>query len=193
MIGYVTHYYIEDRGPFRNLSDLDAETCVQVISELRSERMAGRQHRLFGRTYMQMRRRDEDRMRDLFREAGGRPERLAPHYFVLGRSPWFRGLAADMRELRIPLDELPPLQTTVTYPDSFTAMGVAAEFGPPYEARPYHGRVYRLDELPALVERFGVPDPPADEDYDRYAQRSMEKYIEVQARTDSAVRHLLSD
>ena len=67
-----------------------------------------------------------------------------------------------MLEVRVPLTSLPDLQTSVTYPDSLTALGVVAEFGLPYEAKPYHGHVFRLGDLADLVERYGVPDAPAD-------------------------------
>jgi hypothetical protein len=187
VLDYVTHYYIEDRGPFRNLSDLSAEECQQVMDELSRERLAGRQHRRFGRIYMEMRRMTKARLRDLFVKAGGEPERSAPHYFVLGQSRWFRGLAANMREVRIPLTSLPDLQTSVTYPDSLTALGVVAEFGLPYQEQPYHGHVFRLGDLADLVERYGVPDAPADADYDGYEQREMEKYIEVQVWTEDVL------
>lgn len=32
-------------------------------------------------------------MRELFVAVGGQPDRRAPHYFCLGSSPWFEGLA----------------------------------------------------------------------------------------------------
>jgi hypothetical protein len=181
---FVTHYYIEERGPFRNLSDLSAEECKRVMDELARERLDGRQHRRFGRVYMEMRRMTEARLRDLFIKAGGQPERAAPHYFVLGRSPWFRALSSNMREIHVPLSALPDLQTSITYPDSFTALGVVAQFGLPYDPRPYHNRVFRLDDLAALTERYGIPDAPPDPDYKSYEKRDMEKYIEVQVWTD---------
>ena len=30
---FVTHYYLPDRGPFLNLSDLDAARSVEVLAE----------------------------------------------------------------------------------------------------------------------------------------------------------------
>lgn len=71
------------------------------------ERREGAQQRPFGRTYIEMRRVVEDRLRRQFIALGGRPERRAPHHFVLGESPWFRGLAVDMEEIRIPVSKLP--------------------------------------------------------------------------------------
>jgi len=110
---FVTHYYLANRGPFLNLSELDEPTLMEVMVELIRQRNESRQHRLFGRTYIAMRRLVEARLYQLFAQAGGRPERKSPHYFILGESPWFRGLAVNMQELRLPLTALPYDQTSL--------------------------------------------------------------------------------
>ncbi|HMC52070.1 MAG TPA: hypothetical protein VKI64_04855, partial [Acidimicrobiales bacterium] len=145
--GFVTHYHLPDRRPFLNLADLGEPQLTKVMDGLTRQRREGSQHRRFGRTYMEMRRLVEARLHRLFVEAGGRPQRRSPHYFVLGESAWFRGLAAGMREVQLPLTALPNDVTSATRPDSFTAMEVGPEFGPPHERRPYHARVFRLSEL----------------------------------------------
>ena len=103
--------------------------------------------RPFGRTYIEMRRVAEDRPRRQLAALGGRPERRAPHYFVLGESPWFRGLAVDMEEIRIPVSELPGAQATVTWGDSFAAMEATRDFGLAFVPKPYCGRLYRLEDI----------------------------------------------
>ena len=120
---FVTHYYRASRRPFQNLSDLDRETALDVMRQLMRERQAGLQHRIFGGTYLQMRRLTEQRLREAFLVIGGQPTRAAPHYFVLGESPWFRGLAEDMQEIRLLISELPASATSFTYPDSFYGDG----------------------------------------------------------------------
>lgn len=119
---------------------------------------------------------------------GGSPERRAPHYFVLGESPWFRGLAADMEEIRIPLSELPDAQTTVTRGDSFGAMEVSRDFGLAFTPQPYYGRLYRL------AARYGIPEP-APEGYAGLVTGDTpgptETFIEVQLWSDEPVRGYL--
>lgn len=127
----------------------------------------------------------------MFVAAGGQPERFAPHYFVLGESPWYRGLAEDMAQAQLPLSALPPAQTSITYPDSFTAMRFGAQFGIGCELRPYHGRVFLLGELPGLVEQFGIPDPSRDGDYHAWASWPAEAYIEVQLWSDEPIADYL--
>jgi hypothetical protein len=91
----------------------------------------------------------------------------------------------------IRLADLPTESTSLTFPDSFTAMGFGPDYGLPHEHRPYHGRVYRLEDLPALVSTYGLPDDdgsaddrsPAD-NYDGYQFRPFDKYIEIQLWSD---------
>jgi hypothetical protein len=189
--GFVTHYYLAGRWPFLSLSDLDDAELASVLADLRVLWQHGKQHRPFGPRYMDLRRRTEARLRELFVAAGGQPERLAPHYFVLGDSPWYAGLAEKMQHVQLPLSALPPGQTSITYPDSFTAMGAETSRGPGQFPRPYHGRVFLLDELSGLVERFGIPDPNWDGQYQAWTTWPAEAYIEVQLWTDEPIRTYL--
>jgi hypothetical protein len=191
---FVTHYYRRTRRPFLNLSDLTDDEAIEVMRELIDERRHGLQHRPFGRKYLDMRRATEDRLREMFVAAGGRPERSSPHYFVLGESPWFRGLATDMAELRIAVASLPEDQTTVTWADSFGVTLVTRDFGLNYRPRPYHGKLYRLSDIPALVARYGLYMVDAD-DYQGLAEglptTASEPFVEVQLWSDEPTRPFL--
>lgn len=186
---HVCHYWRRARRPFLNLSDLDGPALDGVIDGLMHERRSGTHRRAFGRRYMDLRSRTESKMRRLFVEAGGRPERRSPHYFVLGESPWFRGLADDMEAVVLPITALPDESTSFTYPDSFTAMGLAPDYGLPYEARPYHHQVFRLGQLESVVGEYGLPAEP--DGYDGYEHQPFEAYVEVQLWSDTPVAHLL--
>ena len=181
--GFVTHYYLGDREPFLNLSDLAEPDLVDVLADLRSLRTSGLR-RVFGGRYMQLRRLTETRLRERFVEVGGRPERSAPHYFVLGESPWYRELSPTMRSVTLKLGDLPSDVTSFTYPDSFTAMALGPQFGLPRDPKPYHERVYRIEDLERVVTEFGLPEDELDEDYTGYEHRPFEKYIEVQVWSD---------
>ncbi len=183
------HYHRADRPAFSNLSDLSDDDLGPVIDCLMADHLAGRSKRVFGRRYMDLRRRTEAELRRLFIEIGGSPDRPAPHYFTLGPSEWFRGLCDDMVAVPIDLADLPADQTTFTYPDSFTAMGLAPEYGLPYEPKPYHRCVHRLDELEAVINRFGLPEPPV-EAHEGYERRPFEAYIEIQLWADDPILSL---
>jgi hypothetical protein len=165
------------------------------MRELIEERRRGLQHRPFGRKYLEMRHAAEERLREMFVASGGRPERSSPHYFVLGESPWFRGLAKDMAELRIAVDSLPEDQTTVTWGDSFGVTLVTRDFGLNYRPWPYHGRLYRLADIPALVAQHGFHVVEAD-GYHGLAEglptaAEPEPFLEVQLWSDEPTRAFL--
>jgi len=189
--GFVTHYHLPGRPPFLSLSELDDAQLAAVLADLRALRQDGKQHRPFGSRYMELRRRTETRLLEMFTAAGGRPQRPAPHYFVLGGSSWLQGLAEDMECVRLPLSALPPAQTSFTYPDSFTAIGSGAPHGVGHQRRPYHGRVFLLHELPGLVEQFGIPDPRWNGQQQTWTTWPAEAYIEVQLWTDEPIEAYL--
>jgi hypothetical protein len=189
---FVTHYHLPGTAPFLNLSVLGDDDLALVLSALDRRREAGEHQRVFGGRYMELRRRTEEAMYDLFREVGGAPQRTAPHYFVLGVSRWYRGLAPGMQAVTVPLSELPSEVTSFTYPDSFTAMGLIAEYGLPYEPRPYHLRVFRLEELTHIVGVHGLPRDEEPLEYAGYERAQFEKYIEVQVWSDEPVRQFLA-
>lgn len=187
----VTHYHLRDRRPFLNLSDVPEGSLADVLAGLERDRPTTGNRRTFGRRYIELRSLTEARLRELFEARGGRPERRSPHYFVLGRSAWFEGLAAEMDRVELPLASLPEAQTTITYPDSFVSMGFGPSFGVPHTPQPHHGKVFLLSELRGLVERYGLPDDRPDDDYPTYVERPVDRFIEVQLWTDDPLsRHL---
>jgi hypothetical protein len=96
-----------------------------------------------------------------------------------------------MQATTLPIAGLPSIVTSFTYPDSFTATGLVADFGLPYEARPYHHRAFRIEELSEVIKRYGLPpDEPAPV-YQGYQNRIFEKYIEVQVWSDAPVEKFL--
>jgi hypothetical protein len=202
----VTHYHLARRPPFLNLSDLDDDGLAAVLAELDAERTSGVCGRVFGRRYMDLRRRTEEKLRALFIDAGGRPERRAPHYFVLGTSRWYEGLSVEMEAVVLPLADLPTDVTSVTACDSFTAMALGPDYGLPLEPRPYHETVFRLEELPGLIATYGFPADDAPDspdagdadvdrsgDYEGYEKRPFEKFVEVQLWSDRPLEGVIQE
>jgi hypothetical protein len=171
-------------------SESDLSRIIHALAERR--KTEPRYKRIFGKVYMAFRHDTEKRLRELFISAGGKPERLVPHYFVLGESLWFSGLYPETKYVTLPIDKLSPLTVSFTYPDSGIAMGMGTKYGlPPEPVRPYHNRVYRISELDEVVTTYGLPDASPDEGYENYHHKKFEKYIEVQLWTDDPIRQFL--
>ncbi len=190
---FVTHYCLPDRRPFLNLSDVDDAEAYQVMRELLRMRAQGLQSRSFGRVYLPWRRATEALMGKLFVERGGEQLRRAPHYFVLGESRWYAGLARDMQLVTLPPDLLSPKHTSFTLVDSFNAMGLGPQFGQAHVPDRHQAQVYRFDELAEVVSRHGLPrdEPPAD-GYEGYERRPVNQFIEVQLWCDEPVAAFLA-
>lgn len=183
---YVTHYHLADKAPFLNLSDLSKEELATVLSELRQRSQSEQGfNRRYGERYMQLRTLTETKLRNLFISRGGNPQRLAPHYFVLGESFWFKNLHSDMEEIRIPLAYLADRAVSFTYPDSFVAMGFMPQFNMEVASKPYHGNVYFLHELTEVINKFGLPKDDFSMEYRNYVGEEFEKFIEIQVWDDS--------
>ena len=190
---FVTHYYLPDRRPFLNLSDLEDSEALREMAELLKMRAQGLQSRSFGRVYLHWRRATEIRLRALFIERGGEPHRLAPHYFVLGESRWFAGLAVNMQAVTLPLDWLPPQAASFTLVDSFTAMGLGPQFGVAHRPEAHQTQLYRIDELNQVVRKHGLPrDNPPAEGYEGYQRLPVTQFIEVQLWSDDPVAAFLA-
>lgn len=95
-----------------------------------------------------------------------------------------------MKSVVLNIADLPDKATSFTYPDSFTSMALAPEYGLPYEAKPYHDQVFRMTQLQAIIDQFGLPVDPTN-DYDGYENRPFEHDVEVQLWSDAAIEHLL--
>lgn len=151
-------------------------------------------HRVFGAKYIPLRLAIEEKLRTLFLAAGGKPERQAPHYFVLGSSKWFEGLYPSTKKVVLPISDLDSTTTSITLPDSFTAMRLGEGYGIPLEPiKPYHNRLYLLSELSALVATHGIPVDEPTANYSNYVREPFEKYIEVQVWSDRPVRRFLAE
>ena len=188
---FVTHYHLPDKSPFLNLSDLAGAELEAVLRDLEARRVRAGLRRVFGPRYMELRQLTEARLRHLFIQAGGSPSRVSPHYFVLGECEWYRALSPEMSEVVLPLAALPSNVTSVTYPDSLTALGLGAQFGLVRAQRSYHDRVFRVEQLPDLVATHGLPLGEIDDAYEGYHRREFEKYIEIQVWSDDPIRSFL--
>jgi hypothetical protein len=173
---FLTHYYEAAHGPFRSLSDLSLEAAEAVQDALRREDATFASQRAVD--YLAIRRELERTLYARFVGKGGRPRRTTPHYLIVGACPWVATWYRDGREVRVPLAAFSPETVSLTYGDSFPAMRYE-------DGKPYRGEVYRLDELPALVAEFGLPQT-----WNPDGLLGPDRYIEAQVWDDEPLRSL---
>jgi hypothetical protein len=175
---FLTHYY-KDR-PFRTLSDLPSVEVAPVLERIAA---AGDiEFRLTREEYLPRRRDIEAVMRTQFAGLGGKPTRANPHYAILGTFSLYED-DPYYRSETLPLASLPTEAVSFTFTDSFFAFSDANLRGVRIPERPYHGRVYRLEDLPALVGTFGLPG----ERWRTEPGRRFDVYIEAQIWDDAPI------
>jgi hypothetical protein len=175
---FLSHYYEAANGPFRNLSDLPLEEAEQRQDQLRTAGVsfAGRR----AADYLTIRKMLEEQVRQEFIARGGKPQRLRPHYMILGACPWVQSWYQDGRELRIPLANFDPSSVSFTYGDTFPAMRYE-------DGKPYRKQVYTLADLPAVVSEYGLP-----QEWTCTGTLGPDRYIEAQVWDDLPLKPFLT-
>lgn len=167
---YLYHYYEQQHGPFRNLSDLPLVKAEVVLAAIRQAGQTFAAKRTAD--YLTIRWELEERVRALFIAKGGQPRRGRPHYFTVGACPWLLDWYVDGCALSLPLGTIPHDTISFTYGDTFPAMRLQ-------DGRPYRGQVYTLAELPALIAEFGLP-----QEWNPDGKAGPDRYIEAQLWDD---------
>jgi hypothetical protein len=171
---FLTHYYEQSRGAFRNLSDLPPDEAEAVLSAIRARGEGFASQRAAG--YLTIRRELEAFVRARFIEKGGQPTRERPHYLILGACDWLQSWYAHGAEVRIPLCKFDAKIVSFTYGDTFPAM----RYG---DGKPWRRQVYTLADLPELVARYGLP-----QDWNADGSHGPDRYVEAQVWDDAPLR-----
>jgi hypothetical protein len=175
---FLYHYYEAADGPFRNLSDLPLKEAEKVLEEIRLAG-GGRFASQRPADYLAVRRQLEEQVRKLFIAKGGKPQRERPHYLIVGACPWVLTWYPHGCELRIPLAAFRAQAISFTYGDTFPALRFQ-------DGKPYRGQVFTLAELPALIERHGLPQV-----WNATGEHGPDRYIEAQVWEDGPLRPYL--
>jgi hypothetical protein len=163
---FLCHYYEASVGPFRTLSDLNQEEAETILMRLRQEGKTFAAQRKAD--YLATRRELEQHLRRLFLEKGGKPQRMAPHYMIVGECSWVRGWYKESRTVKIAIDAIHPLALSFTYGDSFPAMRFQ-------DGKPYRGQIYTLSEIVEVINQYGLP-----QNWNADGKKGPERYIEAQ-------------
>ncbi len=178
MIDYLTHYYKRGRRPFQSLSVLPEADAVRIMQDLYEETIFGARFK-DPAGYLHDRKQTEQWVRQKFIEKGGCPREPHPVYMTLGTSRWISNdalLAGTIHEIRIPLSAFQPGDVSFTYPDSMISLWFGTDKPAEYYLPDYHGNVFTLDEILAIVEAYGIPE----ECWDTHLPADLAPYIEAQ-------------
>ena len=175
---FLSHYYEAKNGPFRNLSDLSLQEAEQIQINLRQAGQTFASKRT--NNYLGIRRKLEEQVRQLFIQKGGKPVRPFPHYMVLGSCAWLKNWYQDGRALQIPLSNFDPAIISFTYGDTFPAMRYE-------DKKPYRKQVFTLDELPTLIQTYGLPQV-----WNKNGDQGPDRYIEAQIWSNKPLQNFLS-
>lgn len=170
------HYYERAAGPFRSLTSLpeaEAQAVQASLTGFAAQRSAD---------YLSRRRTLEAEMRILFLQAGGQPQRTAPHYLVIGECPFLASWYHDPAVFRLPLNSVDPSVISFTYGDFFATFSDRVQ-----DRREYRRRIYTLPEILHLIEQYGLPQEIWPQEPHFFGQPA---YVEAQLWSDDPLRAL---
>ncbi|MEM7226170.1 MAG: hypothetical protein AAF495_24545 [Pseudomonadota bacterium] len=179
----VTHIYDPRRGPFQNLCSVPTAEAQAVLDQI-----AATGQRRIKPNYLARRQATEawlwaERTRKI-----GPVRRDHPIYFFLG--DFADGKDPSRPEsILLALDELPPESITFTYSDSMTSFALGTKVEHRAERRAFHGQVFTLDEIEAVVARHGMPEKAPDATRARRAHG----YIELQLWDERPLERCLTE
>ena len=170
------HYYDKKTGPFRNLSDLSEEEANQVlltIKENKPDSMCAKRQE----SYIADRRRFEEILRSEFSKKGGKIERKAPHYLVVGECPWLQSWYEDCEFVVIDTKDLDLETVSFTYGDSHPTFSDRVNDG-----KEYRKKLYTYDEILKVIDKYGLP-----QEWNPDGEYGPERYVEVHVWSDKGI------
>jgi hypothetical protein len=162
MINTLIHFYRKGKLPFRSLSELTDQIAEQRMQDLYVEGAIIWERFKEPAAYLQARRQTERWLHEEFTARGGAPPEPYPIYLMLGKSRWLEEMdneviRATTAEIHVPLSLFNECEISFTYPDSMVSFWLAQEKDPACYLPEYHGKVFTLAEISAIVEANGLP------------------------------------
>lgn len=162
MLNTLTHVYKRGTLPFRSLSALSDREAIDVMQALYIEGAVIWERFKEPAQYLQLRKQVEEWLRQEFVAKGGQPRTEYPIYMVWGTSKWIETMLDAITlettvEIHIPLSAFDEKAVSFTYPDSMVSFMLSMDRNPEYYLPEYHGQVFTLAEMRAIVERNGFP------------------------------------
>ncbi len=162
MLETLAHLYKRGTVPFRSISALSDAEAIDIMRALYREGSVIWERFKEPADYLQLRRQVEEWLRREFIAKGGQPRTDYPIYMVWGRSKWMETMIdeitlATTMEIQVPLSMFNEKAVSFTYPDSMVSFILNMERNPDYYLSEYHGQVFTLAEMRAILEVNGLP------------------------------------
>lgn len=153
---HITHYYLSDKAPFLNLSDLSDEAIKPIVEDLEQRRLDGKIKRVFPDWYFPQRKEAEKNLLKAYIEKGGKPERKAPHYFCLGTSKGIEfGYNNDFKTIEIPID-LIENDLFFSIGDTLFTFSKSYSEKIKWKNKWYQGKLYNYKETIEIIKQLGL-------------------------------------
>ena len=157
---YLYHYYDKDYGPFRNLSDLSDEEAYEVARTIASKKQEAFCNKRRPE-YMVKRRYYENILREEFQKKGGKIERSAPQYMVIGECDFLKSWYVNSAFIKINIADFDKSTLSFTYGDSHPTFSDLVNDG-----KEYRKKLYTYDEIFEVIEKYGYP-----QEWNRFTNR----------------------
>lgn len=155
---FITHYYLPDRKPFLNLSDLTKEEMEPIVLGLNNRMEEGKMHRGFPDWYFSQREEAEINLLEATIKKGIYPKRKAPHYFTLGKSALFEWVYKnDFKTIEIPI-ALIKSQLMFSIGDTLWTFAKQHEpnFKKKWENKWFQGKLYNYLETEKIIQDLNL-------------------------------------
>ena len=153
---FITHYYLPDKQPFLNLSDLSDEAKRPVLEDLEQRRLAGKMKRYFPDWYFPQRKEAESNLFEACVAKGGQPKRKAPHYFTLGRSKGIEmGYNHNFKTVELPIS-LIEKEVLFTIGDTLWTFSKSYTSQVTWENEWYQGKLYNYQETKEVLTQLNL-------------------------------------
>jgi len=152
----ITYYFKNGTDPFLSKSEHSDNKMLEIMNKHFSADT--RFHKNPSDNILR-RRNTEKWLYEEFRKKGGKAKIKCPRYFVLGNSSYleeYSGFDGNFTAIEIPLKEINEFEISFTYPDSVVSRWLAEERNDDYYNSDYHGKLFMLEEIKSLIEKYCI-------------------------------------
>ena len=151
---HLVHYYLPDKKPFQNLSDLPVFERDKIAIELNERANKGLMKRAYPNWYFEQRKEAEENLKKEVIRLGGNPKRNSPHYFCLGKSLGMEFVYNnDFKTLIVPIKDI---KSEIYFSIGDTLWTFAKSKNPDqkWENKWYQGKLYNYKETIEIIKKI---------------------------------------